>query len=143
MKKILVIMIGLMAAFAVHADEPQKDKKLSRENFVNDLETFIIKEACLTPQESAKFLPVFKEMYKKQRVVFDRMKRIGHQKPNTEEGCRKAIKDRDKYDLELKKIQQTYHNKFLSILPACKAYEVIQAEDRFHRRALKKWSKKK
>lgn len=142
MKKILVIIIGLMAVMAVRAGEPQKDKKFSRENFMSELKQFIAKEACLTPQESAEFFPLFNEMYKKQRVVFDQMKRIDRQKPNTEDGCKEAIKNKDKYDLELKKIQQTYHNKFLGILPACKVYNVIKAEDKFHRRMLKKWSKK-
>ena len=47
----------------------------------------------------------------------------------------------DKMDIELKRIQQQYHNKFLDILPACKVMKAIKAEDKFHRNMLKRWSK--
>ena len=54
--------------------------------------------------------------------------------------CDYLIKQQDKLELELKKIQQTYHNKFLEILPAGKVFDVIRAEERFHRHSLKQWS---
>jgi hypothetical protein len=42
-------------------------------------------------------------------------------------------------ELELKNIQQTYHNKFLRVLPASKAYKAILAEERFNRRMFRNW----
>ena len=57
--------------------------------------------------------------------------------------CKKCVQKRDVYELELKNIQQTYHNKFFCVLPASKVYDVIKAEDRFHRRAFKNWSQNK
>ena len=141
MKKIIVLIISLVMTLGTMAQEHKdQPRKFSPEKFQADLEQFITKEACLTPQEAAKFFPVYKEMLGKQRVVFDRQRQMGWVKPANEKDCEKAIRQRDEYDLELKRIQQTYHNKFLSILPASKLYDVIIAEDRFHRQMLRGWS---
>lgn len=121
----------------------EKRPKFSPEKFHADLERFIVKEACLTPCESAAFFPLYGEMYKKQRVVFDSMRRLDRSNPVSDADCSKAIKERDKLDLELKKIQQSYHNKFLHVLSPRKVFEVLKAEDRFHRRMLKRgWGRK-
>ena len=117
----------------------QQMGKFSPEKFQADLEQFITKEACLTPQEAAAFFPVYKEMQRKQRSVYERQRRESRMKPADEKGCEKAICQRDEDDLELKRIQQTYHNKMLSIIPASKLYDVLKAEDRFHRQSMKYW----
>jgi hypothetical protein len=135
MKKVLISMMFLLTGVLVcQAEEPQK---FSPEKFQADLEQFITKEACLSPQEAAKFFPIYKEMQAKQRAVYERQRQLGWGKPADEKGCEKAIRQRDEYDLELKRIQQTYHNKFLSVLSASKLFDVLRAEDRFHRQMLR------
>lgn len=119
----------------------QDKHKFSPEKFDAELQQFIVSEAHLTAEESAKFFPVYTEMQKKQRVIFERMKQLGKVKPTDEKECQKAIRDRDEFDVELKRLQQTYHNRFLDILPASKVYDVIKAEDRFYRRMMKAWGK--
>lgn len=136
------IIIILVAMFVMVQAFPQKKRpRVSPDEFKAEMEQFIAKEACLTPKESAKFFPVYEEMGKKQRVVFNRMRRLGRVKPTNEKGCREAIQKRDQLELELKQIQQTYHNKFMSIIPASKLFDVIMAEDKFHRRMLKKYGR--
>ena len=49
----------------------------------------------------------------------------------------KAIRRIDVIDIEIKRIQQKYHNSFLKILPAGKVLEILKAEDKFHRDAFK------
>ena len=117
--------------------------KFSPEKFQADLEQYITKKACLTPQEAAKFFPIYKEMQSKQRAVYERQRQLGWVKPADEKGCEKVIRQRDEYDLELKRIQQTYHNKFLSVISASKLYDVLNAEDRFHRQMLRGWNVKR
>lgn len=135
----VVLMLQLMTVAGANDNRPNN---WSRERFMCDLERFIACEACLTPNEAAAFFPVFQEMYKKQRVVFDQMRNLDRlQAPVSDQACKEAIKTRDKLDLELKRIQQTYHNKFMSILPPHKVYDIIKAEDKFHRQMLKRWSK--
>ena len=50
----------------------------------------------------------------------------------------------DAYSIWISEIilQQTYHNKMLEAVSPCKVMKVIFAEDRFHRRMLKKWTRK-
>lgn len=144
MKRLYSFALLLMMAFMVSAQSEQHksgQKKFSPEQFDAELQQFIVKEANLTPQESAKFFPVYKEMQRKQRALYDRMRQMGQIKPKDEKSCQKAIRERDEIDVELKRVQQSYHNKFLDILPASKVYDVIKAEDRFHRRMLKRWSR--
>jgi hypothetical protein len=137
-KKLLTVCVFVLMALSAYS---QGNYPFSPEKFKADQEQFIVQEACLTPQESEKFFPVYDEMKKKERAVFDHMRNLGFVKPATESGCLNAIREHDKMDLELKKIEQLYHNKFLKILPASKVYDVIQAEDKFHRIMLKKFAR--
>ena len=139
MKRLTVTLLSLALVLVVSAQgfRPQPQPKFSPEKFQADLEQSITKEACLSPQEAAKFFPIYKEMQAKQRAVYERQRQLGWGKPADEKGCEKAIRQRDEYDLELKRIQQTYHNKFLSVLSASKLFDVLRAEDRFHRQMLR------
>ena len=137
MKRIVITCLAVLVLLAVSAQEPKK--KFSPEKFQAELEQFITNEACLTPQEATKFFPLYREMHKKQRCVYNQMKALGKIKPAEESECRKSIQKRDELELELKSIQQTYHNKFLGVLSASKVFDVIKAEDRFHRKTFRNW----
>lgn len=138
--KRLIVCIFTILCILQSVNSQENKQKFSPAKFQAELEAFITKEACLTTNEANVFFPLFREMGKKQRGVYQKMRKLGFEKPKTEEECKNVIIQRDRMDMELKKIQQTYHNKFLEILPACKVFDVIKAEDRFHRRVLKKWS---
>lgn len=140
MKKILTIVVILLTALTVKAETPQQ---FSPEKFQADLEQFITNEANLTPEESKKFFPLYREMQQKQRVVFKQMKDLGVNKPADEAACKKALEKRDELELEQKRIQQNYHKQFLNVLPASKVYNVIKAENHFHRTAFRKWRHQK
>lgn len=140
MKKILTIVVILLSALTVKAETPQQ---FSPEKFQADLEQFITNEANLTPEESKKFFPLYREMQQKQRTVFKQMKDLGVNKPADEAACKKALEKRDELELEQKRIQQNYHKQFLNVLPASKVYDVIKAENHFHRTAFRKWRHQK
>ena len=163
MRKLTVILLNMVMTLVVMAQpqanqgqrqgfpgrqqggmpQMQQQMKFSPEKFQADLEQYITKKACLTPQEAAKFFPIYQEMQSKQRAVYERQRQLGWVKPADEKGCEKVIRQRDEYDLELKRIQQTYHNKFLSVISASKLYDVLNAEDRFHRQMLRGWNPKR
>ena len=67
-RSIFILLMAFVVAMQTHAQD--KRPKFSPEKFKADMEQFIVKEACLTPEESAKFFPVYDEMQKKQRAVF-------------------------------------------------------------------------
>lgn len=67
------------------------------------------------------------------------MKRI---KPVTDAECKKNIKMCDEAEIEIKEIQKAYHDKFIMMLPAKKVYDILNAEDRFHRQMFKRTANK-
>lgn len=131
---LLSIAVLLLSVMSVMAHDPQK---FSPEKFQADMEQFITKEASLTAEEAAKFFPLYREMQQKQRAVWNQMKDIGRNKPADETGCKQAVQKRDELELEQRRIIQTYHNKFFKVLPASKVYDVIIAENKFHRFAIR------
>lgn len=138
MKRILTLSILFLLALTLQA----QDAKFSPEKFEADMEAYITSEAALTPQEATKFFPLFREMHQKQRDIYKRMHAKGKQRPDDEAACAEAIKQCDKWNIELKKIEQEYHQRFLRQLPAVKVYKIIQAENRFHRQMMKGWQRK-
>lgn len=134
--------MAMLMAIGISAQEqkrPQHEQKFSPEKFDAELQNFITKEAHLTPQEAAAFFPIYKEMQQKQRSLYNRQRQLAKNKPDGEEACRKAIEEADNIDLELKRIQQEYHKRFFEMLPASKVYDILKAEERFHRRMMMNW----
>ena len=70
MKRILIMSITLLLAVVAAAAEHDFNPR----RFQADMETFIVKEADLTPAQIDKFLPLFREMQTKQRALFDEMR---------------------------------------------------------------------
>ena len=140
MKKLLVfVVLLLMVVLGASAEEQQK---FSPEKFQADLEQYITTEAGLTNEEAAKFFPLYREMQQKQRVVYNKMHEL-FKLPHDEASCKRAVQRRDQLEIELKQIAQTYHNKFLRVLPASKVIGTIIAEDKFHRRAFRKFGQQR
>ena len=135
MKKYLVVIVSLMVAMVVNAQE----KKFSPEKFDAQMEEYITSKANLDQQEAAKLFPLFKEMHKKQRAVYARMRALGKSKPADDAGCADAIKEKDKCNLELKQIEQCFHQKMLQVVSASKLYDVLKAESHFYRKMMKGW----
>ena len=66
------------------------------------------------------------------------MKALKRIKPTTNAECEKNVIKRDELEIEIKELQKEYHKKFMQILSAKKVYDVLKAEDRFHRQMFKR-----
>lgn len=121
----MLLVVGLSTATAQHKKRPHFDPK----RFEAELEQFITTNACLTPGESAKFFPVYRQMMKRQRMIFDEMRRLHHIDTRDNETCANAIRRQDELDVEIKLLQQEYHSRFMLILPAGKVMRIIKAEE--------------
>ncbi len=130
MKKLI---LTLMLAMAFTATFAWPEPKFDPNRYNAELQQFITREAALSPQEAAKFFPMYREMQQKQRALFQQMHRYKRIKPTDEKSCREMIKKCDDLDVQIKELQQLYHNKFLKFLPAGKVYDILKAEDKFHR----------
>lgn len=135
MKRIVTISLVLIMTLMVNA----QDKRFSPEKFEADLKAYITKEASLTTKEADKVYPVFCELREKQRVIYDKMRKFGMNKPVGDEACKQAIIEYDKLNLELRQLDVDYHKKMIKLVSASKVYEIMQAENRFHRQMMKGW----
>lgn len=116
----------------------QRPRKFDPQQFEKQLHQYIAKEAGLTPGEAAAFFPLFDEMQRKQRLLFDKMRVYMHTNTDDNRASLKAIQAMDNNDLEIKKLQKEYHQKFCKVLPAGKVLQILKADDKFHRKAFKR-----
>ena len=134
-RRYIIVLLVLLCSVVAMAQEP---KKFDRVLFEADLELFVATEARLTPTESATFFPLYREMRKKQMAYFGYHRRWHIVDESDDKACAEAIRRLDSNDLEIKRLQQLYHEKFLHILPASKVFRIIKAEEKFHRQQFKR-----
>lgn len=133
-----MLMILMLCTFGVANGQHRKHPPFNPAKFEADLEQFITVNACLSPSQAASFFPVYRQMMKKQRALFDEMRRLRMINPKDNEACEEAIRKQDELDIQIKQLQQEYHGRFLMILPANKVLSIIKAEEKFHRQIFKK-----
>ena len=140
MKQIVrrLVFIMVVALVALQTQAQERPKKFDPARFEADLEQFITTEAGLNPYQAAKFFPLYREMQKKQRQLFNEMRQLHKVDRNNDKACAEAIEKMDNIDLRIKKLQKYYHGKFMAVLPAGKVMDIIRAEDKFHRQAFRK-----
>ncbi len=133
-----VLMILMLCTFGVANGQHKKRPPFDPAKFEADLEQFITVNACLSPSQAASFFPVYRQMMKKQRALFDEMRRLRMINPKDNEACEEAIRKQDELDIQIKQLQQEYHGRFLMMLPANKVLAIIKAEEKFHRQIFRK-----
>ena len=133
-----VLMILMLCTFGVANGQHRKRPPFNPAKFEADLEQFITVNACLSPSQAASFFPVYLQMMKKQRALFDEMRRLRMINPKDNEACEEAIRKQDELDIQIKQLQQEYHGRFLMMLPANKVLSIIKAEEKFHRQIFRK-----
>ena len=132
----ILLILQLLMLVSVSAQGPQK---FSPEKFDADMEKFVTEQAKLTQQESEKFFPLFREMHQKQRAVYHKIRQATKQKPADDKACEATLKLCDKLNVELREIEQSYHQKMMKVISAKKVYDAILAENQFHRRMMRGW----
>jgi len=133
-----VLMILMLCTFGVANGQHRKRPPFNPAKFEADLEQFITVNACLSPSQAASFFPVYRQMMKKQRLLFDEMRRLRMINLKDNEACEEAIRKQDELDIQIKQLQQEYHGRFLMMLPANKVLSIIKAEEKFHRQIFRK-----
>lgn len=111
--------------------------KFDPEKYQRDLEAFIAKEARLTQQEAQAFFPILRELQAKQRAIYMRQHKLSKEMFTNNKVAAEAIREHDNQEIEIKKLQQNYHNRFLKVIPATKVLICIHAEERFNRNMMK------
>ena len=120
-RRYIIVLLVLLCSVVAMAQEPKKFDPVQFE-----------------ATESATFFPLYREMRKKQMAYFGYHRRWHIVDESDDKACAEAIRRLDSNDLEIKRLQQLYHEKFLHILPASKVFRIIKAEEKFHRQQFKR-----
>lgn len=139
-KSFLLILVSMMLGLvSVQAQRNgHKRPPFNPAKFEADMEQYITTYASLTPQEAAKFFPVYRQMTSKMRTLFDAMRRNQLVNIKDDKACAEVIRQQDQIDIDMKYLQQEYHSRFMKILSPSKVMMVIKAEESFHRQAFRK-----
>ncbi len=125
-----------MAAMLTASAQEGGDR-INQEEFQMELEQYVTRKACLSPQEASRFFPAYEEMVAKQRCIRNRMRSLRRIRPATDAECKGNIQAIDNLEIEMKQLQREYHEKFMQLLPAGKVYDVMRAEDAFMKEAFR------
>lgn len=143
-KKIAYTIMLLLLTIAASAQNAKgNERKFDPDKFRQEQEAFITKEAKLNTQEASRFFPLFREMQNKQRTLFHKQRQYAKSKPQNDKEAAKIIVDMDQTELQIKKLQTDYHNKFCKVIPATKVFLCLQAEEKFKRRIMDKMASRR
>lgn len=134
--KVRLLTLTAMLAISILAGMAQG--RFNPSKFKAEMHNYIIQEAKLTKSEADKFFPLFDEMKRKQHELHREKHQLMKTPPKSDAACKSVILKRDNLEIEMKKIEREYHQKFQTVLPATRVYDILEAERRFHRTALKK-----
>lgn len=133
-----VLMILMLCTFGVANGQHRKRPPFNPAKFEADLWAVHHSQCLSVPIPGSFILPGLPPMMKKQRALFDEMRRLRMINPKDNEACEEAIRKQDELDIQIKQLQQEYHGRFLMMLPANKVLSIIKAEEKFHRQIFKK-----
>lgn len=137
MKRITSIIIVLTLLLAVPAiAQENKRPRFNPEEFNMRMKAFIAQKACLTPEESEKVFPIYLKMKEKQRELKHKEIKLKKQNPSSEKECLNTLDQITDLHEQFADIEEDYYKKMCKVIPARKVYNIILAEDAFHREML-------
>lgn len=144
MKKfIALIMFSLVSVMPMLA-QPQREggrPHFNPEEFKNRMESFIREKVGLTQAEGEKLFPLFYEMKGKQMNINRAIAKLKRNPSGNGAGTTNyssVVSKIVSLNVELSKVQQTYYNKMCKVVDAKKVFDLMLAEDAFHREMLRK-----
>ena len=142
-KYIACIVLSLMAFVPVLAQQPKGDgrRQFNPDEFKARLEAYIRDKVGLSQAEGDKLFPIYFEMKEKQLGInhaIMKLKRTAA--PQNGGSCPnycEIVTQITNLNVELAKIEQTYYPKMCKVVDAKKVFDLMLAEDAFHREMLR------
>ena len=139
MKQTVSIFLLLISFCCTGSLYAQKNK-LSKEEFRQKQQEFIIQRAELTPDEAKKFFPLYFELQDKKgrcnREAWEKM-RQGKNSGTSEAEYAQIVEDIIQARITNDNLDMEYLKKYKTFLTSKKIYDIQRAEMRFHRELLK------
>ena len=144
MKKILLILPFILLATTVMAQEQNKKKRFSPEEFQAKQKEFITGKAELSQSEAEAFFPIFFELQKnKFEIERNARKSINRKRGEkmTEEQCRELVNNVANAKIKVAALEKDYIEKYLKVISPCKLLKIQHAEGEFQRELMKKMTR--
>ena len=136
MRKTLYLTL-LLFSFAING-MAQRFHGFDYERFKTDMINYIANEAGLTAAQTQQFKPVCEAMLAQKRALFKKVNDANRSTYTTNEDFKNAIQKVDRWELEMKTLEKTYHDNLLRILPAQKVFLIIKAEGKYHKQVFRR-----
>ncbi len=130
----IIAMFLLLTATAVAQD--QKRQRFNPEEFRVKMEAYIAQKANLTEAEASKVFPIFHEMKDQQRKLMLKEMGLKNKKADSDKDCQTALNEIAALHVETAKLEGTYYKKMYRVVSPKKVYNIILADDAFHREML-------
>ena len=135
MKKVLIVIIFLLAVNGTFAQNDRDYLEVTREVLKTEKKAVIAEAMTLTETESPAFWSLYNEYNAKMYVIntrlFDLIKDYSDNYENmTDEKSTELWTNALNVEMDLLKLEKTYFKKFLKILPGTKAVRYLQAENK-------------
>lgn len=142
MRKIAFVFCCFIALCVSAQPHAGGKKDFSIEEYKQQLEACLMKEACITPEEGKELFPMIYEMLREQRRISGQerelMRKINEQ--TSEDECEKILNKVTTLAVENKKTEQKFYKKFHSVISWKKVLQVRKALFHFNMQALKNFN---
>ena len=135
MKKVIIGIVFLFAGTALFAQTANDYLEVTRGVLKTEKKAAIAEVMQLTEEESTTFWPLYNEYNDKMYTINTRLFNVikdysEHYLDMTDEKAKELWTEAMKIEMDLLKLEKTYFNKFLKILPAIKVVRYLQAENK-------------
>lgn len=149
MKKFFALFLTLfvtLSAFSQNAPMRKQSgpsPRVKKEEFRQQMQRFIVKEAQLTEQEANVFFPVYSEYKDAQRKLHMQIIKLKKDAPSSgsEDEFQKLLLEMAKLNAEMAGLDSVYYKKIFKLISAEKFYKILAIEDRISRRILQNYNR--
>lgn len=137
MKKLTLILSFIICSLVAFAQQPQgqakKPNRPNYEQFVQEKTNFLLRELKLSPADSTKFVPLYKEKMMAKGALMQkyRHQHFGKMEEITDDIYLKAVMNDVNRDLEDAQLEKDYVEQFKAILTPKQLFTYMMAERKF------------
>ena len=140
MKKIMLCWLMAICSFSLWAQPgpPKGQQRFDPQKFQQMVEESLTKAAGLSSEEAKAFFPLYNEMRQKQREMGIQIHELKKNATGDAKAYTATILKIKQLQVNMAELEQNYYKRFMKVIPPEKVFQVMKAEDDFHRRMVQR-----
>lgn len=133
-----ILVLALLTCLPTLAQQREGGRpQFNPEEFKTQMRNYIREKANLTQQEAEAVFPIYAEMKQKQMEYNGQIRLLKMPFPPKDGNqCKEAVEQITVLSVKLAQLEKEYYAKMCKVIDAKKVYNIILAEDAFHREML-------